>query len=59
VRRALQKIAEHTYGISDASGQPIPRARLEAMPEATLTLTEELSSGSANWGLDASLVRRN
>jgi DnaK suppressor protein len=59
VRRALQKIAEHTYGISDASGQPIPRARLEAMPEATLTLTEELSSESANLGLDVPLVRRN
>lgn len=59
VRRALQKIAEHTYGISDASGQPIPRSRLEAMPEATLTLTEELSSESAKSALDASLVTRN
>jgi DnaK suppressor protein len=59
VRRALQKIAEHTYGISDASGQPIARARLEAVPEATLTLTEELSSESANRGLDAPLASRN
>ena len=42
VERALQKIAERTYGLSDASGKPIPRARLEAVPEAIYTLTEEL-----------------
>ena len=42
VERALQKIVERTYGFSDASGKPIPRARLEAVPEAIYTLTEEL-----------------
>lgn len=47
VNRALQKIEDHTYGLSDASGQAIPRARLEAIPEATLTLAEEMSAGSA------------
>jgi len=41
VDRALQKIAEGTYGISDLSGAPIPRERLEAVPEALYTLTEE------------------
>lgn len=34
VDRALRKIEEGTYGLSDISGQPIPRERLEAIPEA-------------------------
>jgi DnaK suppressor protein len=38
VRRALQKIEEGTYGICDATGEPIPRGRLEAVPEAIYTL---------------------
>jgi DnaK suppressor protein len=41
VDRALQKIAEGTYGLSDKSGEPIPRDRLEAVPEAVFTLSEE------------------
>jgi DnaK suppressor protein len=41
VDRALQKIAEGTYGLSDRSGEPIPRERLEAVPEALYTLSEE------------------
>src|SRR5579872_3306729 len=38
VTRALQKIDEGTYGLSDASGKPISRQRLEAVPEAVLTI---------------------
>jgi len=41
VDRALQKIDEGTYGLSDLSGLPIPRARLEAVPESIYTVTEE------------------
>jgi DnaK suppressor protein len=41
VERALQKITEGTYGFSDASGEPIPKARLEAAPEAILTVEEQ------------------
>jgi DnaK suppressor protein len=41
VARALQKIQEGTYGLSDESGKPIPRERLEAVPEALYTLSEE------------------
>jgi DnaK suppressor protein len=41
VERALQKIEEGTYGLSDESGNPIPRGRLEALPEATLTVEEQ------------------
>jgi DnaK suppressor protein len=41
VTRALKKIEEGTYGLSDMSGQPIPRERLEAAPEALYTLAEE------------------
>jgi DnaK suppressor protein len=41
VDRALKKIDEGSYGLSDLSGLPIPRERLEAIPEATCTLAEE------------------
>jgi DnaK suppressor protein len=41
VDRALKKIEEGTYGLSDVSGQTIPRERLEAVPEAICTLAEE------------------
>ena|SRR5690242_3050896 len=41
VERALQKIAEGTYGLSDASGKPIPQERLKKTPEAIYTLDEE------------------
>lgn len=41
VERALEKIAEGSYGLSDESGDPIPRARLEAIPEARFTVEEE------------------
>jgi DnaK suppressor protein len=46
VGRALQKIEEGSYGLSDLSGQPIPRERLEALPEAIFTLAEEKSRES-------------
>src|ERR1700760_2492727 len=32
IQRALRKIDEGTYGLSDESGQPIPKERLEVMP---------------------------
>jgi DnaK suppressor protein len=41
VDRALQKIDEGTYGLSDDSGEPIPRGRLEAVPEAIRTVEEQ------------------
>jgi DnaK suppressor protein len=41
VDRALQKIDEGTYGLSDDSGEPIPRGRLEAVPEALRTVEEQ------------------
>lgn len=41
IERALTKIDEGTYGFSDASGAAIPRQRLEAVPEACLTVAEE------------------
>ncbi|MFM0360552.1 TraR/DksA family transcriptional regulator [Paraburkholderia sediminicola] len=41
IERALQKIDEGTYGLSDASGDPIPKARLEVAPEAILTVGEQ------------------
>jgi DnaK suppressor protein len=40
IERALQKIADGTYGLSDKSGKPIPRERLEAIPETIYTLEE-------------------
>jgi DnaK suppressor protein len=41
VDRALQKIEEGTYGLSDDSGETIPRGRLEAVPEAIRTVEEQ------------------
>lgn len=38
VERALQKIEEGSYGICDDTGEPIPRGRLEAIPEAVRTV---------------------
>jgi DnaK suppressor protein len=40
IERALRKIDDGSYGLSDASGKPIPRDRLEAMPDAIYTLAE-------------------
>ncbi|HEY4367517.1 MAG TPA: hypothetical protein VGN07_09840 [Steroidobacteraceae bacterium] len=41
VNRALEKIADGTYGLSDLSGSPISHERLEAVPEAVCTFDEE------------------
>ena len=41
VERALGKIGEGTYGLSDDSGESIPRGRLEAVPEAVRTVEEQ------------------
>lgn len=47
IERALQKIADGTYGLSDASGAPIPIERLEAAPEALYTLAEQETRDAA------------
>jgi DnaK suppressor protein len=44
VQHALDKIEQGTYGLSDVSGEPIPRARLEAVPEAANTVEEQAAS---------------
>ena len=41
VERALQKMDEGTYGLSDETGEPIPKGRLEAVPEAVRTVEEQ------------------
>ena len=40
INRALMKIELGTYGLSDQSGKAIPKKRLEALPEAVLTVDE-------------------
>jgi len=47
IDRALEKIDEGTYGTCDLSGDPIPVARLEAVPYATMTVAaqEKLEKG--------------
>ena len=47
ISRALGRIDAGTYGVSEFSGKPIPKARLEAVPYAT-TLVEEPSPDPAN-----------
>ena len=41
IERALEKIAEGTYGVCDISGEEIPIARLEAIPYATMTVQSQ------------------
>ena len=48
IERALQKIADGTYGFSDLSGDPIPVERLKAVPEAILTVQEQEKRDSGN-----------
>jgi DnaK suppressor protein len=43
IERALQKLDEGTYGLSERSGAPIPIQRLEASPEALYTVEEQSS----------------
>ncbi|MGH2757991.1 MAG: TraR/DksA family transcriptional regulator [Actinomycetota bacterium] len=38
---ALERLESGTYGICEACGEPIPRARLEARPEARYCLTHQ------------------
>jgi RNA polymerase-binding protein DksA len=42
VKRALERIEEGTYGLSEVSGKPIPVERLEAVPHATTLVDERL-----------------
>jgi DnaK suppressor protein len=39
--RAASRLAAGTYGLSIESGEPIPDARLEALPTAERTIEEE------------------
>jgi RNA polymerase-binding transcription factor len=41
VERAEERLAAGTYGLSIASGKPIPDGRLEALPTAERTAEEE------------------
>ena len=41
IERALAKLDQGTYGISDVSGLPIPLGHLRAFPQATRTADEE------------------
>lgn len=41
VERAQARLADGTYGLSVESGEPIPDARLEALPTAERTVEEQ------------------
>jgi DnaK suppressor protein len=41
VERAEQRLADGTFGLSVESGEPIPDARLEALPTAERTVAEQ------------------
>lgn len=41
IERAERRVEDGSYGISIASGEPIPDARLEAVPWAERTVEEE------------------
>jgi RNA polymerase-binding transcription factor DksA len=42
IRKALDRIEQGTYGLSEVSGKPIPLERLEALPSATTLVDERL-----------------
>jgi DnaK suppressor protein len=41
VDRALEKIAEGTYGLCERCGKPIEKARIKALPYATLCIRDK------------------
>ena len=41
VDRAVKRVEDGTYGLSVESGEPIPDARLEAVPHAERTVEEQ------------------
>lgn len=43
IDEALERIKKGTYGYSEVSGLPIPRERLEALPETTVLAAEKVS----------------
>ena len=47
IEKALDKIEDGTYGVCEISGEPIPKARLEAIPYALTTVKaqEKLEKG--------------
>jgi DnaK suppressor protein len=45
VERAEARLTDGTYGLSVESGEPIPDARLEAVPTAERTVAEEERRG--------------
>jgi DnaK suppressor protein len=58
IERALQKITDGTYGLSDVSGKSIPRERLEAIPESIYTLAEIKALDSISGRLTAAGRKR-
>ena len=50
IERALAKIQTGSYGLSEASGEPIGVRRLTAVPWARYTIEEEEEAGSFNDG---------
>ena len=42
INRALERVEQGTYGLSEVSGKPIPIERLEALPYATTLVGERL-----------------
>jgi DnaK suppressor protein len=49
VERAEARLAQGTYGLSVESGEPIPDARLEAIPWAERTAEEQSRFQASGW----------
>ncbi len=58
IENALERMRNGTYGICEMTGKPIPLARLQALPYATMCIEAQRkaeergkdSTQSANWG---------
>lgn len=55
IDRALAKIDDGTYGLSDVSGLPIARDRLQAYPQAIRTMAEEVLYQRDLGGIESTL----
>lgn len=49
INRALEKMEDGSYGICDLTGKPIPKARLEAIPYATMTVEAQQKWEKGEW----------
>lgn len=62
IENALERMRNGTYGICEVTGKPIPLARLQALPYATMCIEAQREAereGNANGGREANWAQVN